>query len=81
MTSRENDLYVDMYNEAFEQQMIVTDVFFLIYVLRILEIKILATKSTCTGAAKTNLWFAFHCKLGLLVTELILFRQAIISSK
>ena len=44
--------------------------------LRILEIKSnIDTKSTCTGVARTNLWFAHHGKLRLQLAELILFRQ------
>ena len=53
-----------------------------IVLLRILEIKSkIVTKSTCTGAGRTNLWFAHYCKLGLQLTELILFRQVNVANQ
>ena len=53
-----------------------------IVLLRILEIKSkIVTKSTCTGAGRTNLWFAHYCKLGLQLTELILFPQVNIANQ
>ena len=63
-----------MYNEVSSirvANVIITDAFFSYYAKDLgNQIKIV-TKFTCTGAGRTNLWFAHsYCKLGLQLTEL-----------
>ena len=62
--------YGDKYNGVFAQQMIIMEAFF--NVLRITDgNQIKHCESTCTGAEITT----YYCKVGLQLTELILFRQ------